>query len=312
MERAIMRFKGLDLNLLVALDVLFQELNVTRAAVRMNTTQSTMSGILARLRAHFGDELLVSYGRSLRQTPLAEQLQGPLREAIVRLEAIVEADGSFDPASSNRHFKVEFPDHLIPVLLPLITARLAMSAPMLTIEFSLPRGDPAPLLHRGELDLVVTPHTYRTEEYRSLPLLEDRMVVVGCKDNPALAAQPDMMKLDELPIITVRFDPNRVSASLTESQLKLIEGRGHVTLIAPTFSSIPALLVGSRFFTFLHRNLAQAYASRLPLVIHELPFESPALRDVIMFHPNRENDAGLMWLAEQFIGIANTLDSSHT
>jgi len=119
-----MRFKGLDLNLLAALDVLFQELNVTRAAQRMHTTQSTMSGILARLRLHFGDDLLVPYGRTLRQTQLAEQLQGPLREAIVRLESIVEADGGFDPASSARNLQVEFPVHLIPVLQPMIPARM--------------------------------------------------------------------------------------------------------------------------------------------------------------------------------------------
>lgn len=302
-----MRFKGLDLNLLVALDILFQELNVTRAAARLSTTQSTMSGILSRLRTHFGDELLVSYGRSLRQTPLAEELQGPLREIIVRLESIVEADGGFDPTSSTRHFKVEFPDHLIPVLLPLITERLAASAPNLTVEFSLPRGDPTPLLHRGELDLVVTPHAYRTEEYRFLPLLDDKMVVLGCKGNPALLSPPDTETLNNLPMITVRFDPQRVSASLTDDQLRLIEGRGHVTFIAPTFSAIPALLVGSRYFTFLHRNLAETFAERLPLVIHELPFRSPDLRDVIMFHPNREDDKGLMWLAHQFLGSAKAL-----
>jgi LysR family transcriptional regulator, nod-box dependent transcriptional activator len=301
-----MRFKGLDLNLLVALDILFQELNVTRAAARMNTTQSTMSGILARLRDHFGDPLLVAYGRSLRQTPLAEQLQGPLREAIVRLESIVDTDGGFDPAVSVRHFKVEFPDHLIPVLLPRVTSRLAELAPRVTVEFSLPRGDPAPLLHRGELDLVLTPHTYRTAEFRFMPLQTDRMVVLGWKGNPALAQPPDTRLLDSLPIITVRFDPRRVSESLTAEQLKLIEGKGHIAYIAPTFSSIPLLLVGSRFITFLHRNLAENYAQRLPLVIHDLPFRSPVLRDVIMFHPNRANDQGLMWLADQILQVART------
>lgn len=304
-----MRFKGLDLNLLVALDILFQELNVTRAAARLNTTQSTMSGILARLRLHFEDDLLVPYGRSLRQTPLAEQLQGPLREIIVGLESIVEADGGFEPAISTRHFKVEFPDHLIPVLLPLITSRIAKLAPKLTVEFSLPRGDPTPLLHRGELDLVVTPHSYWTDEYISLPLLNDDLVVLGWKDNPALTTAPDIERLGSMPMITVRFDPRRVSASLSEDQLKLIEGRGHVAYIAPTFSSIPPLLVGSEFFTFLHRTLAESFAKRLPLIIHELPFKSPALQDVVMYHPNRANDRGLMWLAEQFVEGAAGMQS---
>lgn len=135
------------------------------------------------------------------------------------------------------------------------------------------------------------------------------MVVLGCKDNPALVSPPDTQTLNELPMITVRFDPRRVSASLTEDQLKLIEGRGHVAFIAPTFSSIPALLVGSKSITFLHRNLAETFAQRLPLVIHELPFKSPALRDVIMFHPNRENDNGLMWLADQFAEVSKEIGS---
>ncbi|MFM6828838.1 MAG: hypothetical protein ACKOVA_00660, partial [Novosphingobium sp.] len=129
-------------------------------------------------------------------------------------------------------------------------------------------------------------------------------------DNPALSAAPDSDQLGSMPLITVRFDPRRVSASLSEDQLKLIEGRGHVAYIAPTFSSIPPLLVGSEFFTFLHRTLAESFAKRLPLIIHELPFKSPALQDVVMYHPNRANDRGLMWLSEQFVEVAKDMSLS--
>ncbi len=306
-----LRFKGLDLNLLVALDVLFQELNVTRAATRLHTTQSNVSGVLARLRRHFKDDLLVPYGRVLRKTPLADQLQGPLHETILRIESIASGDGSFDPASSSRHFRVEFPDHLIPVLLPGITSRIATHAPNLVIEFSLPRGDPAPLLYRGELDLVVTPHSYRTAEYPSVPLLKDELVVVGCQENAALAARPDSATLSELAVISVRFDPNRISGSLSTDQVRLIEGRQHLCMIAPTFSSIPLMLVGSKAVAFLHRNLAERFAKELPLVIHALPFKSPILEDVVMYHPNRANDIGLMWLIEQFVSVANDLRITH-
>ena len=303
-----MRFKGLDLNLLLSLDVLFQELSVTRSAARLNTTQSNMSGILARLREHFGDELLVPYGKLLRMTPLAEKLQGPLHEAILRIESIVAADGGFDPAKSSRRFKVEFPDHLIPVLLPLITDRIAKLAPNLTIEFSLPRGDPAPLLYRGELDLVVTPASYRAPDYPFKPLLKDELVVVGWKDNPVLAAPKiDVKALASLPMILVRFDPSRISGSLTKDQLSLFVGSHHRLLIAPTYSSVPFLLVGANSFAFLHRNLAESFATMLPLAIRGLPFKSPEHEDVAMYHPNRANDVGLMWLADQFVQAATSL-----
>jgi DNA-binding transcriptional LysR family regulator len=300
-----MRFKGLDLNLLLALDVLFQELNVTRAAARMNTTQSNMSGVLARLRAHFQDELLVPYGRLLRKTPLAEQLQGPLHESILQIESIVSTEGGFDPASSSRRFKVEFPDHLIPVLLPLVTERLTRLAPNLMVEFSLPRGDPAPLLYRGELDLVVTPLSYRAPDYPFVPLLKDELVVVGWKGNRALTPpRVTMETLASLSMVIVRFDPSRIAGSLTEEQLSLFEGSRHRLLVAPTYSSVPLLLVGSASFACLHRNLAEHFAATLPLDIRSLPFESPQHEDVAMFHPHRANDAGLMWLADQFVQAA--------
>jgi DNA-binding transcriptional LysR family regulator len=303
-----MRFKGLDLNLLLALDVLFQELSVTRAAKRLNTTQSNMSGILARLRAHFQDELLVPYARALRRTPLAEQLQGPLHEAILQIESLVAAEGGFDPATSGRHFRVEFPDHLIPVLLPKIAQRITKYAPNLVAEFSLPRGDPAPLLYRGELDLVVTPHSYRAADYPFIPLLQDEMVVVGWEENPVIAAHKlDMETLKSLPMIIVRFDPLRIAGALTKDQIGLFEGKHHRVLIAPTYSSVPMLLVGSAFFACLHRNLAESFAATLPLVIRSLPFKSPDHEDVVMYHPNRANDAGLMWLADQFVQAAKSI-----
>jgi LysR family transcriptional regulator, nod-box dependent transcriptional activator len=300
-----MRFRGLDLNLLLALDVLFQEMSVTRAATRLNTTQSNMSGILARLRAHFQDELLVPYARALRRTPLAEQLQGPLHEAIVQIESLVTVEGGFDPASSTRHFRVEFPDHLIPVLLPSITARITNQAPDIVVEFSLPRGDPAPLLYRGELDLVVTPHSYRAPDYPFIPLLKDEMVVVGWKGNPALSsAKIGMETLRSLPMIIVRFDPRRILGAITEDQISLFEGNHHRLLFAPTYSSVPLLLIGLKSFACLHRNLAESFATRLPLVIRSLPFKSPEHEDVVMYHPNRANDSGLMWLADQFVQAA--------
>lgn len=63
---------GIDLNLLIALDALLTEVNVTRAAKRVGLSQPTMSHALNRLRALFEDPLLVRTTRGMVLTSRAQ------------------------------------------------------------------------------------------------------------------------------------------------------------------------------------------------------------------------------------------------
>jgi DNA-binding transcriptional LysR family regulator len=83
---------GLDLNLLVPLDALLQERSVTRAAQRLGLSKPSVSAALARLRRHFGDELLTRVGNSYELTPLTERL------AAHTAQALGSADRVFQPA----------------------------------------------------------------------------------------------------------------------------------------------------------------------------------------------------------------------
>jgi DNA-binding transcriptional LysR family regulator len=95
-----------DLNLLVTLDALLTEKNVTRAGQRMHLSQSAMSGALARLRDFFQDELLVPMGRSMVMTPLAEDLVQPVGDILLQVQATIATKPRFDPATSARHFSI--------------------------------------------------------------------------------------------------------------------------------------------------------------------------------------------------------------
>src|SRR6266404_5109215 len=96
-----MRFHGLDLNLLVALDALLTHQNVTRAAEQLNLSQSALSGALARLREHFDDELVVLVGGRMEPTPLARTLAEPLHDILLKTKSLVTTTASFDPQTSN-------------------------------------------------------------------------------------------------------------------------------------------------------------------------------------------------------------------
>ena len=106
-----------DLNLLVTLDALLAEKNVTRAGMRMNLSQSAMSGALARLRDFFQDELLVPMGRKMVLTPLAEDLVQPVRDVLLQIQATVATKPHFEPATSTRHFTLAVSDYVTSVLM---------------------------------------------------------------------------------------------------------------------------------------------------------------------------------------------------
>src|SRR3954452_15208537 len=107
---------SLDLNLLVSLDALLQERSVTRAAARIGLSQPALSASLARLRRHFGDELLTRAGNEYRLTPLAVQLRDLARPALTGVERVFTAQTEFDPARSNREFHLLVSDYGVAVL----------------------------------------------------------------------------------------------------------------------------------------------------------------------------------------------------
>jgi LysR family transcriptional regulator, nod-box dependent transcriptional activator len=129
-----MRFHGLDLNLLVALDALLTHQNVTRAAEQLNLSQSALSGALARLREHFDDELVVPIGRRMEPTPLARTLAEPLHEILLKTKSLVTATPTFDPQTSNRRISIIASDYSTEVFLLDLLTDIAREAPGVKIH----------------------------------------------------------------------------------------------------------------------------------------------------------------------------------
>src|SRR5580704_5911946 len=101
-DRYEMRLTGFDMNSLVALDALLAEQSVSRAAERLRVGQPAMSATLGRLRAAFGDPLLVRAGRGLQRTGFADSLMEPLGEILHDIEQLLDAGSAFDPATARR------------------------------------------------------------------------------------------------------------------------------------------------------------------------------------------------------------------
>ncbi|MFX4910615.1 LysR family transcriptional regulator, partial [Acinetobacter baumannii] len=80
---------SLDLNLLVLLEALFDERNITRAAARLGIGQPSASKALDRLRAAFKDELFVRTPSGMRPTNRALAVEPGVRHALAEIRKVI-------------------------------------------------------------------------------------------------------------------------------------------------------------------------------------------------------------------------------
>src|SRR5215470_17311486 len=150
-------FRKLDLNLLVAFQVLVREKSVSRAAERLFLGQPAMSGALARLREVFQDEILVRTGRGMAPTTKALALHARLTPAMESIRATLFDQPAFDPATESRTFHLGMRDWVETWLMPGLVARLQQAAPRVRIAVRASdarRG--ARMLEEEEMDLGVS------------------------------------------------------------------------------------------------------------------------------------------------------------
>src|SRR4029078_3442539 len=151
-----MNLAAIDLNLLVALDALLLETNVSRAAMRIGLSQPAASHALQRLREMLGDPLLVRVGARMELTPRAQGLRGPLAQALDQVRGLFIPD-NFDAASSERRFRLMMPDLAVELLMPPLMERIARIAPNVRLDVVPWRG---PAIFSAEfartIDLVIS------------------------------------------------------------------------------------------------------------------------------------------------------------
>lgn len=290
-----MRFNGLDLNLLLALQVLLEERNVTRAARRLNISQPAMSAALARLRDYFQDDLLVAQGRQMHPTAQAESLAGPVRQFLADLDALLASAAVFDPATTQRSFRVVASDYITASLLGPLIQRLATTAPRIRLEIMLPCEEAAQLVMEGQADLTITPEDFLDPDQPAELLCEERQVVVAWSGHPSLQGELSALQFESLGHVAVHVGSNRVP-SFADRQLERSGSRRRVDVTCGCFTVVPWLIVGTPRLAVMHERLARQMTARFPLAVHPLPFEFPVMREMIQYHRAREGDAGLAWL----------------
>jgi len=290
-----MRFKGLDLNLLVALDVLLDEGSVSAAAQRLNLSQPAMSAALKRLREYFNDDLLQQTGKRMVPTPHAMQLSEQLRLVLHDVEVLISKSTLFEPEISQRRFTITASDYIASVLLAPLLRDLAPIASGLQFDILPPGDSTAALLDQGKIDLVIWPNSQVSAAHPDTLLFTERFVVVGCANNPLLNSMLSEEDFYKASHVVVKLGRVR-RASISQAAIDARGRERNEDVVAASFLLAPELVLNSPHLTVMHERLAVKFAKTLPIKIAKMPFDLDTMPEHLQYNSARATDPGLMWL----------------
>ena len=299
-----MDMKQGDVGLLVALDSLLEHESVSRAADQLGISQPAMSAQLKRLRSLFKDPLLIPSGRRLVATSRARALQADLRRHLQDLDALVRENKAFDPATSQKTFKVIATDYIHAILAARLEERIRLAAPGARLAF-LP-FEPRTMwevLEGDRADLALVTGMNIPEAIRR-PALTESFCVIMRRGHPLERAALTVEAFcAERHILISPEGGGFVGA--TDRALAALGMKRRVAVSLPSFLLAPGLVSGSDALCVVPRRLADRHGGSV--VSRELPFDVGGFGVDMLWHARRQNDPAHVWFRGEAIGLARTI-----
>lgn len=286
-----MRLDKVDLNLFVIFDAIYRERGVTRVAQQLNLTQPAVSNSLARLRQTFDDQLFVRTPEGMAPTPVADNLIGDVRRALLLLEKSISSNARFDPGSAETVFKLGMNDLAALLVLPGLQQSASDQAPGITISsYYVDRDRAVEELRSGALDLLLDSPQLNARELGQQPVASLPYVVAMREEHP-LAGGP------------VSLDDYIAARHVHVSSRKRGRGQADVALHAAGLSRTVAMRV--QHYTVaaaitassdLLWTVPQAMVQPGALHVAELPIAVAPLEFNLFWSRSATDDPASQWL----------------
>lgn len=291
-----MRLRSIDLNLLVALDALLEERHVSRAARRVGLSQPAMSNALARLRAAFGDDLLVRTPRGMEPTARGLELADQVRQVLRQVERVLTPDASFDPARSETRFVLRMSDLLSRLFLPGIAGALLRDAPRASFEIvHLSPAQTVQALESDNCDLALSTGLDHGGSIQRQPLLADRMVCLMRQDHPAARGPFGLEQLLALGHLRASISP--VDSRFVDDALARLGRRRRVVANVPHWLVVPEVLRATDLVAVMPERLANVLARPADgFMRRDLPLAEAAFEWALYWHRRHAGSAQHAWL----------------
>ena len=301
-----MNLSRLDLNLLFVFISIYNEKTITKAADKLNLSQSAVSNALNRLRYTLDDDLFFRSSDMMKPTKRAEELIYPIQNAIDLIEQSLSFE-DFDPLTSERSFKFCLPDIAAGRILPQLAEIFQKEAPKIAVSaVSTTKGDLEKLKNQ-ELDFIIssddalkndfkTPLGQRFDEYfNSFVIYKDRPQCVGRKDNPFF--DKGKISLDNYTTAShVHISYDGTIESPINDYLKTINKQRTIAMSVNYVSVAKEIIRSSDYLITLSGHLASFFNKANNFIIAPLPFETQEYSVRLIWNKRSENEASHAWM----------------
>jgi len=301
-----------DFRLLKTFLVLMSELNVSNASIRLNTTQSSMSQTLARLRKIFNDPLLLKSHGGMIATDRARTLETSVRRIVDQYDSLHKHTSLFEPDRSERKFVLTasiFAEHM---LVPAFIERLRAEAPYIQLEIRPANPEKAfELLENGDVDLRVAWSLTPQLSLRSAPLFQDRMVCIVNANHPEVKEELSLEQFLRLPHARSLVTARTTTVRVVDEALKKLGKKMLAPIILQDLFTIAPLVATTDVISMMPRSLATRLAAFYHFRIHESPLRLPKVKYASYWHERNQLDPGHRWLRQMVQEAARNLGKLH-
>ena len=285
-----------ELNLLVVFDAIMTEKSITRAAERLAMTQPAVSNAVSRMRGTWKDDLFVKDGRNIRPTLYAQNLWAQVREPLLRLSQAVQPD-SFDPATSNRTFRVAVTDVITEMIWVPLRKMFEQQAPGINLH-AIPYtiDNTEQVLEDAEVDLVIGASGLLSGTFRADYLFSSQYLCVMRPDHPLTHTKMTLKQFASADHLLVSL-----SGDTTGYTDQVLMQQGLTRRIAVTvnhFSMVKTMLVESDLICVIPAGVVSKAVISGELIAVMPPVEVIGQPVSALWHKRQDKDQGLMWLRQ--------------
>lgn len=311
-----MNISKIDLNLLVYLDVLLREKNVTRAASQLNITQPAMSNGLKRLRSLFNDPILVRTSDGMVPTEKSRALAPKVRSILLELEEALQGEEKFNAESSTRVFRIMASDYAASTLLPRLLKRINQIAPNITIDLMTPSDVTFHDVEAGKIDMAINRFDELPQSFHQKTLWKDSFSCLLSSNNPFvnnlnldnyLASKHVWVSKTGFGVGVGMIDPKDIhKLGWVDEALGRIGKKRDIKVFTRNYHVAMQLAFADDLVATVPSKAALIHKNDDHFSIAEPPFDIPDIELKMIWSPLLHHDASHIWFRQLVVEAAGS------
>jgi DNA-binding transcriptional LysR family regulator len=288
------------LSLLPVLEALLTEVHVTRAAARLNLSQSAVSHALNQLRSIYQDPLLIRRQNGQMQlSDLGQSLLAPIRDVLFSADQLASQDAVFDPKISDAHFILGVNDYMADVLIPSFLEHVRVEAPKMRFTTKLIDDSTCQsALSNQDIHVALGVYEHLSDAVHQQRLFDDRGMCVVNKNNTLLKeeglSKHAFLKASHVQV-SYKANPQK---NMLARWLSVNKHKVHVPVVTAHARNSVRLSESTDLIATLFERLARVYVDESKAQIIEPPFSFPKVSMYQYWHDSNDQLVSHRWLRD--------------